>query len=233
MFSPRTISFSLVFAGPLRKLNRFKIVCLSVNRFRSTCGRSMAGNYRENSPVNVENLSGERNRSYRRSMKRKIEPRVSQEKRNFTIDRFERVALSLRLRGLWNPRRVSEFGERFRDRDRVKAGSDWIRIYSYISEYKYIWQYILFYRFDWLKLSRRSIIMPKIRDSDQCNIISADLAQILSIPFRNLSSMIPHNSTRVLVTSYTSKFKLNRFNYAREFRNFCNFHGITYTTAFF
>lgn len=159
MFSPRTISFSLVFAGPLRKLNRFKIVCLSVNRFRSTCGRSMAGNYRENSPVNVENLSGERNRSYRRSMKRKIEPRVSQEKRNFTIDRFERVALSLRLRGLWNPRRVSEFGERFRDRDRVKAGSDWIRIYSYISEYKHIWQYILFYRFDWLKLSNRSIII--------------------------------------------------------------------------
>lgn len=61
----------------------------------------MAGNYRESSPVNVVNLSGERNPSYRRSMKRKIEPRVSREKRNFTIDRFERVAF--RLRGLWNP----------------------------------------------------------------------------------------------------------------------------------
>lgn len=64
---------------------------------------------------------GERNRGYRRSMKRKIEPRVSREKRNFTIDRFERVALSLRSRGLWNPCEVLEFR---RDRDRVKAGSD-------------------------------------------------------------------------------------------------------------
>lgn len=64
---------------------------------------------------------GERNRGYRRSMKRKIEPRVSREKRNFTIDRFERVALSLRSRGLWNPCEVLGFR---RDRDRVKAGSD-------------------------------------------------------------------------------------------------------------
>lgn len=61
------------------------------------------------------------NRGYRRSMKRKIEPRVSREKRNFTIDRFERVALSLRSRGLWNPCEVLGFR---RDRDRVKAGSD-------------------------------------------------------------------------------------------------------------
>lgn len=105
----------------------------------------MAGNYRENSPVNVENLSGERNRSYRRSMKRKIEPRVSQEKRNFTIDRFERVALSLRLKvcGILVefPSSENDFGTEIESK-LGQIGFVYIRIFRNISIYGSIYFFI-------------------------------------------------------------------------------------------
>lgn len=82
---------------------------------------------------------GERNRGYRRSMKRKIEPRVSREKRNFTIDRFERVALSLR--------EVCGILVKFSDFDGIEIESklDQIKFVYIGSGYKHIWQYILFF----------------------------------------------------------------------------------------
>lgn len=70
MFSPRTISFSLVFARPLRKLSRLKLFA-----FRSTgFVRRMGDRWPE-----TNSREFPRKRSYRRSMKRKTEPRGRKE----------------------------------------------------------------------------------------------------------------------------------------------------------
>lgn len=69
MFSPRTISFSLVFARPLRKLSRLKLFAFRSTGFVRRMGDRWPELTRENSPAN----------SYRRSMKRKTEPRGRKE----------------------------------------------------------------------------------------------------------------------------------------------------------
>lgn len=75
MFSPRTISFSLVFARPLRKLSRLKLFA-----FRSTgFVRRMGDRWPETNSRESPRKRGELIRSYRRSMKRKTEPRGRKE----------------------------------------------------------------------------------------------------------------------------------------------------------
>lgn len=145
MFSPRTISFSLVFARPLRKPSRLKLFAFSVNRFRSTYGRSMARwtNSRE-FPRKRELI-----RSYRRSMKRKTEPRGRKEIHDRSLCTRSLVLSFLDACGILE----------FRTTIRPRSSQRWIRLVRDISSI-YGSIYTLD-RFDWpIKLS---IILPKIR----------------------------------------------------------------------